>query len=157
MVTIRQACESDFESINRLYEQLDKLHRVRHAERFQEPAEIGRTKEYLINLLENSMCHLAVATDDEKVIGFVEGRLMESPDFDVLVKRKYIQINSLVVDTSRRSEGTGQLLLDHLIKWGQDHGAKSAELNVYIFNESAISLYENNGFKVITQSMYKKI
>ncbi len=154
---IRCAKISDSGRINELYEQLDKTHRVAHTDRFQEPSEHGRSIEYQNELITNPDIELAVAIINNEIIGFVEGRIMKSADYQVLRKRQWLQVNSLVVDKDFQCRGIGQELFDYLVAWGKSKEAESVELNVYSFNESAMAFYKKNDFHEIVKHMVKKL
>ncbi len=154
---LRYAAISDSSRVNELYEVLDKAHRVVHTDRFQEPDVHGRTIEYQMDLINNPNTILVVAEENQEVIGFIEGRIMKSSNFPVLRERIWLQINSLVVDKKHRCRGTGQALFDYIIKWSKSKDVNSVELNVYTFNESAISFYRKNGFGEIMKTMSRTL
>jgi len=154
---LRCAEISDFSKINELYEQLDKEHRVVHLERFQEPKVYGRTTEYKMDLITNPDSQLIVAISNLEIAGCIEGRIMQSPDFPVLRERKWLQVNSLVVNENHRCKGIGQALFDCLVKWSNSKGIESIELNVYSFNEAAIAFYRKNGLNEIIKTMYNRL
>lgn len=154
---IRDVEVRDFIRIDALYEQIDKIHRDVHNERFQVPNIPGRSEEYKEELISNCDSQFIVAEDNEVVIGFAEARTMNSLDFQVLRKRKWLQINSIVVDEAYRGSGIGQALFDYLTVWAKQREISSIELNVYSFNEPARGFYEKNGFNEMIRTMTKNI
>lgn len=154
---LREAVLGDFDRLNELYEILDKEHREIHKERFQAPKEIGRSSVYKEELINSPDKQLIVAIIKKEIVGFIEGRIMHSGDYQVLRKRSWLQLNSLVVDSSFRGNGVAQTLFDNLVEWGKCKNAESVELNVYSFNKVAIEFYKKNGFSEIVKSMTKSI
>lgn len=157
VMKIRNATKSDFQRISELYEQVDRLHREAHPDRFQRPAEIGRTEEYLSALVKNEKAFLLVAEENGNVIGFAEAYIMSSPDFPVIKKRSWLLIDGIGVDESCRGTGAGQRLLNELEERIKEIGIHEVELKVYEFNNQAINFYEKNGFKELSRTMTKKL
>ena len=77
------------------------------------------------------------------IIGFAIG---ESRTLDAAyVTKKILHISAVYVLPEFRSRGVGELLLNHLLKWGREIHCLEAELNVVIGNP-AMALYEKIGF-----------
>jgi len=154
---IRSAEKRDYHRINELYEQVDRLHREVHPDRFQKPAVLGRPDEFLNALVENESSYLIVAEEREEIIGFAEAYIVSAPNFPVLKQRSWLLIDSIAVDEGHRGMGTGQKLFDYLGAKAKERGVEEVELNVYAFNDSAIKFYEKNGFKELCKTMTKRL
>jgi RimJ/RimL family protein N-acetyltransferase len=53
----------------------------------------------------------------------------------------------LMVAASHRRRGIGTALLDAAVGWARDVGVRKLELHVFPYNEAAIALYEQFGFR----------
>jgi len=47
--------------------------------------------------------------------------------------------------------------MDAMEHWSQKNGASSTELNVYEFNEKAITFYENLGYQTFSRRCVKEL
>ncbi|HBV52185.1 MAG TPA: GNAT family N-acetyltransferase, partial [Clostridiales bacterium] len=62
--------------------------------------------------------------------------------------RKILYVDDLCVEEQSRGRGLGRALLEEVKKHALSIGAQSVELNVWNFNQSAVSFYEHLGFSV---------
>jgi GNAT superfamily N-acetyltransferase len=68
-----------------------------------------------------------------------------------------IEIASLVVDESCRSQGVGRLLMEHAEEWGRANGFAEAGLRSNVIRERAHTFYEKLGYRVNkTQKSFRK-
>jgi len=51
----------------------------------------------------------------------------------------------------------GRRLMHAVEQWSADHSIATIELNVYAFNHPAIRLYEELGYRVLSQRIEKKL
>ena len=75
----------------------------------------------------------------------------------MFVRRRYAVIENLVVKSEFRKQGIGRILVDEVQEWAIAKGARSIELNVYEFNETAISFYEGLGYRNLSRKMSKEL
>ena len=105
--------------------------------------EIAREAEHLILVAEDSGGALA---------GYIE-----IFPFRTIGADARIEIASLVVDESCRSQGVGRLLMEHAEAWGRANGFKEAGLRSNVIRERAHTFYENLGYRVNkTQKSFRK-
>lgn len=154
---IRSAVKEDFERLNILYEQVDKLHRDRHPDRFRAPEVIGRPEDYFNTLLETPCAHLLVAERDDLIIGFAEAYVRQAPDYPIIQPRRWMLIDSIAIEEAHRHSGAGQMLFDELKRRAKLDGIDQIELNVYEFNEPAVKFYKKNGFEDVCRTMSLKL
>lgn len=110
------------------------------ASRFRE---IAREAEHLILVAEDSAGHLA---------GYIE-----IFPFRTIGADARIEIASLVVDQSCRSQGAGRLLMAHAESWGRANGFAEAGLRSNVIRERAHTFYEKLGYRVTkTQKSFRK-
>ncbi|MTI46429.1 GNAT family N-acetyltransferase [Sporosalibacterium faouarense] len=153
-IQIRGARIEDYHDLCTIYSELDELHRQEHTELFVKPNTIGRSRNYIEGLINDASKALFVAEYESKVIGLAECYIIESPDFPILKKRKWVQLDSIAVKRGFRNLGVGDLLLKEVTNWSNINGIKRVELKVYTFNKDAVEFYSNKGFIDINKTMY---
>ena len=67
----------------------------------------------------------------------------------------YIGLYDIAVAPELRRRGYGQRLVDGLLAWGKEAGARTADLQVMLNNAPALRLYEKVGFQEIYQYWYR--
>ena len=90
-------------------------------------------------------------------MGFVHVMVSDAPPIPIFVPRRFAIVDNLVVSNDFQRNGIGQKLMRKSQQWAVDRGATSIELNVYHFNQKAISFYTNIGFKPTSQRMSKAL
>jgi ribosomal protein S18 acetylase RimI-like enzyme len=155
-LVIRAATNDDYNAVCQLYAVGDAFHAERLPERFvrTDPA---RSNTFFAERLAGYPMALLVAEMAETLVGLVELRVVEIPDLPPIVKRSYLSIESLVVAPAYRRAGVGSQLLQYAETYAQQRGIEAIELNVFAFNQSAVQLYEQNGYRHVSVRMYKKV
>ena len=87
-----------------------------------------------------------VADYNGEVVGYVFCEIIKEG------KGQTLYIDDLCVDPSFRNQGIATKLMDFAGAYGKENGCRMLMLNVWEFNSSAISFYENYGF--ITRSRH---
>lgn len=154
---IREAIGSDYEALCDLFDQADTFHRNFLPQIFRKPEGFSRDRDYVDNLLTDVNVGFFVAEIDQRLVGLVCCFIRETPEIPILVPRKYLYIDNLVVDVSHRRQGVGTALLDKARRWAVQNGIYEIELNVWQFNDEAIRLYEKLGYEIVTLRMSKQI
>lgn len=153
-IETRKANVNDYHQMLEIYKELDEIHRLEYPEIFIEPEGEARPLEYIQNQIEDDDKYLVVAVLDHLIVGFVECAVMESSTFPVMRKRKWIELNSLVVLKDYQSKGIGKMLLDCVVKWSYKKRINRIELKVFNFNTGASEFYSKAGFKNIYSKLY---
>jgi len=156
-INVRRATLDDYDSLCVLFDEIDAMHRDKLPHIFQKPSGAVRDKDYYSGLIADENVALFVAEAGEKLVGFVHVIASNSPAFPVFVPRRYTIVDSIVVKSEFQSLGIGRILMDKMQEWAIAKGAKTIELNVYEFNETAISFYERLGFQTFSRRMRKEI
>lgn len=153
-IDTREAKVTDFHQMLEIYKELDEIHRVEHPEIFIEPEGDARPLEYIKDQIEDDNKYLVLAELDYLIIGFAECVIMESSTFPVMKKRKWVELNSLVVLKDYQSRGVGKILLNCVSEWSKKNGINRIELKVFNFNLIASEFYSKAGFKTMYSKMY---
>jgi diamine N-acetyltransferase len=153
-IKTREAKVTDFHQMIEIYKELDEIHTLEHPEMFIEPEGDVRPLEYIQDQVDADDKYLVLAELNNQIIGFAECVVMESSSFPVLKKRKWVELNSLVVLKEYQSKGVGKILLNCVTKWSREKGINRIELKVFTFNSSASEFYFKAGFKTLYSKMY---
>lgn len=156
-ISVRKANAGDYNSVCELFDEVDTLHRDNLPHIFQKPSGAAREENYYAGLIADKDVALFVAEVDGKLVGFIHAIIRETPAIPVFVPRRYAIVDGVVVNTGFQKRGIGKMLMDKMQEWTITRGATSIELNVYEFNETAISFYERLGYQTLSLKMSKEL
>ncbi len=156
-ISVRQATASDYSSLCELFEEGDSLHRENLPHIFQKPNGAAREQDYYLELIADENVAVLVAEANEQLVGFVHATVKDPPAMPVFVPRRYAVIEGIVVKSGFQNQGIGKILMDKMQEWAIANGATSIELNVYEFNETAISFYERLGYQTLSRKMSREL
>jgi ribosomal protein S18 acetylase RimI-like enzyme len=156
-ISVRKATAGDYNSLCELFEEMDALHREALPHLFQKPNGAAREKDTYLGLIADENVALLVAEAGENLVGFVHAIVREPPAFPVFVPRRYAVVDGIVVKSGFQNHGIGRILMDKMQEWAIAKGVTSIELNVYEFNETAISFYESLGYRTFSRKMSKEL
>ena len=156
-ISVRKATTDDYNSLCELFDEIDALHRDKLPHIFQKPSGAAREQDYYSGLIVDENVALWVAEVGEKLVGFVHAIVRDTPAMPVFVPRRYAIVDSVVVKSGFQNHGIGKILMDKMQEWAIAKGATSIELNVYEFNETAITFYERLGYQTFSRKMSKEI
>jgi diamine N-acetyltransferase len=156
-ISVRKATAEDYNSLCELFDEIDALHRDNLPHIFQKPNGAAREKDYYLGLIADEHVALLVAEAGENLVGFVHAIVRDTPAMPVFVPRHYAIVDGIVVKSGFQKHGIGKVLMDKMQEWAIARGAASIELNVYEFNETAISFYERLGYHTVSRKMSKEL
>ena len=156
-LNVRPATVDDYSAVCVLFAEVDALHRDNLPHIFRQPEGVAREKDYYLGLIADENVALLVADVDGSPVGFGHAILRDAPGMPIFVPRRYAVIDSLVVKSGFRNRGIGRALVDRVQEWALAKGAGSIELNVYEFNEKAVSFYESLGYRNLSRKMSKEL
>jgi ribosomal protein S18 acetylase RimI-like enzyme len=153
--SIREAVASDYDDLGILFAEGDTLHREHLPTIFQEPPGGIRDREYVLGLIADERIGLFVAQTKRRLVGLICVMLKESSNIPILVQRCYAVIDNVVVEQTSRRTGVGKALMEKAKQWAVAKGADSIELNVWEFNQGAITFYQTLGYETASRKMRK--
>ena len=156
-VSVRKATADDYTSLCELFNEADALHRDKLPHVFQQPNGAPREQDYYLGLIADENVALLVAEAGGNLVGYVHGIVRDAPALPVFVRRRYAVVDAVVVRSGFQNHGIGRRLMDEMQVWALAKGATSIELNVYEFNETAISFYEGLGYQTFSRKMSKEL
>jgi ribosomal protein S18 acetylase RimI-like enzyme len=156
-ISVRKATADDYNNVCELFNEIDALHRDNLPHIFQRPSGSAREQDYYLGLIADENVGLFVAEVGGRLVGFVHATVRDAPAFPVFVSRRYAIVDGIVVRAEFQTRGLGRILMDKMQEWAITKGATSIELNVYEFNEIAISFYERLGYQTFSRRMSKEL
>ena len=100
------------------------------------------------NYIEDQNAILLVSIVDEKIVGYVFGKI-EPPNN--VVKKREARLDALFVLPEYRNRGIARELVNELVKWAKNNGAASLEVGVITENSKAKDLYLSSGFNTFKE------
>ena len=97
---------------------------------------------------------LLVAEEDEKIVGYLYGYIIES---DEVQTETIAKLDALFVEEEHRRMGAAENLIDHFKVWVINHNITGMVVNVCSANYKAKSLYRKKGFKTTKETMSLEI
>lgn len=140
---IRFANREDYEEVERIAEQVQKMHVEWRPDIYTFEKKIF-PNEIFEQLIDNKM--VIVATDEEKVVGFLM-YIVNKIDFDNQVERTLYKVDAVAVDEECRGQGIGHKLFDYLKDIAKENNIDAIELQVNAENKVAKAMYEKYGFR----------
>ena len=145
MLNIRQACIEDISVIKKLQFQLNEYHQANLPDDFLSPEEIEQ-KIDLHKIIESEKSIVLIAESNEQLVGYIFGELWDRKSW-TLKQRKIASIEQIIVEPNFRSQGVGLKLIEAFEDNAISKGGEELWLEVYSFNESALSLYRKAGIE----------
>lgn len=108
---------------------------------------------YFRELVEDSKSDIIIAKIGDEVVGFAVMELKEAPPFDSMTPRKFAYMSDFGINSTYQRKGIGKSLFEACLEWSKNKDVTSLELNVWEFNQKAISFYESFGMETISRKM----
>lgn len=151
-ISIRAATVDDHQSLTRIAREINAMHAEALPARFQIAAD-PLPLDYFQALLNSDEDHVLVAERAGVVVGYAILRIRESPPVPVVMPRRYVLLNDLVVTGAAQGQGIARMLVEASVGWARSRGAAELQLGVYEFDERAIAFYEHLGFTTLKRTM----
>ncbi|MEN2766247.1 GNAT family N-acetyltransferase [Ornithinibacillus xuwenensis] len=155
-IYIRNATQSDYESLLPLFRQVHEFHVFVRPDLYKEnstPVE----QEFFESQLIDEKQHIFVATIGNDIVGFVVAKEDEVIENTFVNERNVIFIKSLCVSETHRKLGIGKKLMKHVFDFGSGLKIDSIELGVSEENLSAIEFYKSIGMATKSRKMELKL
>lgn len=146
------AAIEDYDAIHSIVKEGHDEH-VQALPHFFNEVENVMPKAYYKELLEGDNNEIIVAKEDGEIVGFAVMELCESPPFDSMTPRIFAYINDFGIKRTHQRGGIGSDLFYACVEWSKNKNASSLDLNVWEFNQKAISFYKHMGLKNVSRKM----
>lgn len=143
---IEVANETNYETLNKLFKELDHYHFLLQPERVNEYTQVARTAEQLNSYTSGDGKVLFIAKLNEEYVGFINLKIEVIEGSYLNVSRKFCLIDNIFVRESFRSKGVATYLVNYAKKWSLEQGVNKVELQVFSSNINAVKFYESMGF-----------
>lgn len=140
-----------------MYDQLARVHAQALPHFFHSGEAPALSRERFTALLANENAAIFVAEHQQIIIGMVHCYVHTTPAVSVVVPRRFVHIEDLVVSEHVRQQGAGQLLTERVHQWAKEQGVKEIELDVWEFPTSALSFYQKLGYQATRRHMHKQL
>ena len=154
---VREATDQDVEALLRMFVEAHQPHLEAMPHVFKGMDDIASIRGFLLDLIERADSGVFVAELDGNPVGCLWMTEQQTPEWTILVPRRYAMIGNVVVGAQVRRRGIGRALLDQAHRWATDRGIDEVELNVYEFNTGAIALYERLGYATVSRRMWRSL
>ena len=141
---IRRAKKEDLAGVNRLLEQVLRVHHEGRPDLFR-----GAGKKYtdgeLLAIFEDEARPVFAVVEDGRLLGYAFCIFEEKKDHPVLQDHKSLYIDDLCVDEDCRGRGVGSALYRFVLDFAKKSNCYNVTLNVWACNPTAMAFYEKLG------------
>jgi ribosomal protein S18 acetylase RimI-like enzyme len=152
-LVIRNAVQEDYDAVNAIIREGQVEHAQALPSVFANVERVVAMGWYRSFSGQSSKCIL-VADLDGIPVGVAMLEVKHSPAYEALVPRRYVYLNELAVALAHRRKGIGKMLVQACLVWSKEREASGLELNVWEFNQEAISFYQSLGLNTLNRTMH---
>ncbi len=153
-VIIREAGEKDTKDIVGLLEQVVDYQR-KLDKNYKSFSSYENLDKNIASSITRRDTKIFVAESDGEIIGYCEGGIDKAPNYTNFKKMGFI--DTLIVDKKHRKKGSGEKLVNALIKWFKEKKINYMELGVDTRNVSGVKFWNSRGFSEYRLKMRKKL
>lgn len=156
MIKIRKATINDLETIQKLNEKLC-LKEFKEFDNTINPKFplLEQGKSYFLERITKEDGCLFVALENDKVIGYLAGGIIEPESYRIL--KKIAEAENMFVLEEHRSRGIGSRLLEEFVKWCKSKKINKIKVIISSGNSQSINFHKKNGFSDYNIVLEKKI
>lgn len=140
-INIRLAREEDYDSVEILMKQIQRLHMELRPDIFIEVNPVLQ-KEIFLNHLRNNNDY--VAENNGEIVGYVS-LVFVHKEYPSITSRNVVCVNTLVVKEGYRGKGVGSQLMTFVDKLKTEIHFDKIELSAWYANKEALSFYNKKG------------
>lgn len=141
---IREAKEKDFNSLLKVFREVQDLHAANEPNifKFTDPINLKDFKE----MINNPNIKIFVSVENNLVKGFLIGSIIER-DSNITLPRKQFAVENLAVLKSEHNKSIGKSLINKAKEFADKEKCDSLILSVWCFNKNALGFYKHLGFE----------
>lgn len=143
---IRRAMERDIPKILDLLVQVLNIHAEGRPDLFI-PNTTKYTVDELKTMVKDDNAPIFVADEDGEVLGYAFTVLQRRLHNNNMTDIRTLFIDDLCVDEKARGKHVGRSIFEHVKEYARTENVYHITLNVWSFNDKAISFYENVGLR----------
>lgn len=156
-ISYRRATIDDILAVCELGQILNAIHYQARPDIYTNAtAEVARDKAHWHSSLQGEDRAMFLAEHGSTAVGFITVEVVQpiSPLLQPLIVGR---IGSVAVLERQRGRGVGTMLMKLAEEWARINGANDLRLSVWSFNEQAIDLYQELGYKLRALEMGKQL
>lgn len=151
-ITVRVAKKEELERVNELRKMVNDVHVSGRPDIFREG--FGEElKQHVYDKYDASDSDVLVALTDDAICGFALVEYIERPQSAYNHPRRFYHVQEFGVDENTRRKGVATALVSFMKTDALKRGFHKIELDMWEFNDGALSFYENTGFKTYRRYM----
>ncbi len=154
---IRPAAEGDYAQLCELFDELDELHRQARPDIFRKPAGDARSRDDITGLIAEEGGTILVADGGDRLVGLAVALLRRPLSHPLLIARKTVEIDNVVVRRGHQRQGIGRRLVAACVDWARGRGADDVEVAVHDFNAGATAFYAALGFEMSIHRLRRRL
>jgi GNAT superfamily N-acetyltransferase len=151
-ITIRAAVRADYPALVPIAQEILDMHAAALPSVFRSAGD-PLHESYFRDLLASGSGAVYVAEVAGAIVGFATLTARHTPPYSMLVGRKTVTLENLVVTEAHRGTGVGSALFRACVAWAERQGADSLDLLVWEFNDDARAFYERRGMTTLNRTM----
>jgi ribosomal protein S18 acetylase RimI-like enzyme len=146
IVRVRNATNTDFEAIERLFQLENRTSHSIEPERVARTAEV-LTESELDEMIGSDDMLVGVTEEGFVVTGLIFARHQRSEGhrWEPSINRVCVEV--LFVDEDYRGHGHASALMEHVIRWAESMQASEVDVEAWTSNDAALALYKELGFR----------
>jgi ribosomal protein S18 acetylase RimI-like enzyme len=149
-VRVRRAGRDDWPAVRDLLREADDLHAKIAPEYFRSaPRSDGEWQALLDE--DSGAAFVAQPAGAPSPVAVLVARIYDTPDNPMMVPRRRLHIETVVVCGEHRRRGIGRRLMEEAAAWGRGHGAVEVVLTTWIGNDDAEAFYARLGYRVLSR------
>jgi diamine N-acetyltransferase len=152
-VHVRPARRDDWPAVRELLREVDDLHAALAPEYFRSaPRSDGEWARLMSE--EYGAVFIAEPRAGGGVVAVLVARIYDTPEDPVMVRRRRLHIETVVVARAHRRQGIGRRLMDEGMAWGGGHGAVEVVLTTWTGNGEAEAFYQRLGYRELSRVLF---
>ena len=149
-VGVRRALRDDWPQVRELLREADDLH-ARLAPDYFRSAPRSDVEWARLMADEHGAVFVAEPSDARGAIAVLVARIYDTPDDPVMVQRRRLHVETVVVRATHRRQGIGRRLMDQGTAWGRSCGAVEVVLTTWTGNREAEAFYRGLGYRELSR------
>ncbi|MCD8131205.1 MAG: GNAT family N-acetyltransferase [Lachnospiraceae bacterium] len=151
-LVVRCAKREELEAVNKIRKQVNEVHVKGCPDIFREDG-WEFIEPFVYTRFEEENSEVIAAAIEGEIVGFAVIQYIEKPESPYNKERKYCHIEEFGVDENHRRKGIAAAMIDFVKEAAKKRGFKRIELDMWEFNDGALSFYERAGFKTFRRFM----
>lgn len=152
LITVRTAKRNELERVNELRKMVNEIHVNGRPDVFCQGF-CDELRQHVYDKFDAENSDVLVAIMDNIICGFAVVEYIEKPQSPFYNSRKFYHVEEFGVDENVRRKGVATALIAFMKEDALRRGYKKIELDMWEFNDGAMSFYAKVGFRTYRRFM----